>query len=95
MSVALELLEKRNVVLYILSLREIWSVVLARPGRAIARQLDTVHAEIFENERVLLVTTRQIGTLTRSTMTKSGRAPVKTLYKLINVWFARIDRCFT
>ena len=46
---------------YILTVREIWGIALARPGCAIAFQLDAIHAKILEIERVPLVTTREIG----------------------------------
>ena len=59
--VKLELLEKRYVGRFILPVREIRGIALARIWRAIALQLDEVHAKIFEIEQVPLVTTRKIG----------------------------------
>ena len=41
-SVALELLEKRHVVLYILPVREICGIAIVRLGRAITLQLNAV-----------------------------------------------------
>ena len=60
-SFALELLEKRQVGLYILPDREICDIALARPVRAIALKLNAVHAKISKIERVPLVATREIG----------------------------------
>ena len=60
-SIALELLDKRHVGLYILSICEIRGIALARPGRAISLYLDSIHAEILEIERVPLVATCEIG----------------------------------
>ena len=52
---------ERHVGLYILAVREIRGIAFARPGRAIALQLDAVHAKMLEIERVPLVATREIG----------------------------------
>ena len=60
-SVALELLEKRRVGFHILTVREIRSIALGQPWRAIALLLDAVHAKILVIERVSLVATREIG----------------------------------
>ena len=60
-SVGFEFLKERHVGLYILPVREIRGIAYARPGRAIAFQLDAVHAKILEIERVPLVVTREIG----------------------------------
>ena len=60
-NVALEFLKERHVGLYILPVRKIRGIAFARPGRAIALQLDTVDAKILEFERVIMVATREIG----------------------------------
>ena len=59
-SVALKLLKKRRVSLYILPCREIWGIALARPGRAIAIKLNAAHAKIPKIERVSSLATREI-----------------------------------
>ena len=60
-SVALEFVMERHLRFYILPVRESQCIAFARPGRAIALQLDAVHAKIFEIERIFLVATREIG----------------------------------
>ena len=59
-SVALGFLTERHVGLYIRRVRKIRSIAFARFKRAIALQLDAVHANILKIVRVPLVATREI-----------------------------------
>ena len=43
-----------------MTVRKIRGIALGRPGRAIALQLDAVHAKIFVIEWISLVATREI-----------------------------------
>ena len=52
---------KTSCMFFILLVCEIRVIALARPGRAIALQLDAVHVKILEIERGFLEVTRKIG----------------------------------
>ena len=54
-------MKERHVRLYILPFHEIRGITLAQFGRAIAFQLNVVHAKILKIERVPLIATRVIG----------------------------------